>query len=532
MRALKLQSLIITILFLAVTALSGCSSGKNGDKTAAAPPLAAATVTAGILKLGTAGAPNLIGGIDLTVDLPAGVSVEADPKTGEAATGVVTSLGTASGGNLTVAKYAPASGGTPARLHIIVISAGGFPVGEFAAVRFDLAGGAGLPASDAFALTGFSAISPDGSKLGGVSAAPVSVDAVGNPAAKNKAQLVVTGDLNFLNISVDTPTKNYSQTITGTLFPGDLLVISTNTTATVSAPTITGGAWSAQVSGLVEGPNIIAVTETDAIGAYVASVSATIYLDKQSPNLTIDAIFGTKNSFKAIGGTVDDSPLQIVEVQVNCNTATADMAVVAVPFWSAMIHDLSYGDNHCTVTATDAAGNHVTKDAHIYYDNISPSLDIHVNAQAKFNSIQYVYGTVESGVTPAVTANTLAVVSAVTVTGSNWSTYISGLQKGDNIITVTAADSYGNIVTKTAVITVFDCNGSFTGAQQPTVSDALKALRIAVGLDLEKPEDRFHADVFADDHIDLADAILILEKVAGLIENFPNIDNLINEILQ
>lgn len=533
MRTQRRQYALISLFLLVVAALSGCSRG-GSDQAADSPPLSAsvnATVAAsGELKLATAGTPSLIAGVDVTVILPAGVSVAADPTTGETAAGAVMISGVAADNSLLAAKYTPASGNAPATLHIVVINAAGFHPGEFATVRFNLAQGTSFPAVGAFVITNFSAKGPDSTPLSGIIAAPLLVAAVGNAAAK-KVQVVVTAPPpdNYVTIMVDSPTRFSDQTISGTVdsrtTPTVIASTSQHTAAIVSAVTVTKGVWSAHISGLTEGTNVVTSYFT-ALDGSTAAVSAEIVVDTKSPDLTVNTILGTKNSFQSIGGTVDDPPYHIVTVEVKCDFATPDPAVVAVPYWNAMISNLYYGNNHCTVTATDQAGNHTSKDVYIYFDNIPPNLDIHVNAKVKYNTVQYVYGTVDSGVTPTVTTGTSsAVVSTVSVTGSNWSTYISGLQLGDNIITVTAEDLYGNITTKTATITTYVCNGSFSGAPQPTVADALKALRYAVGLDVPTVEDLLIGDLYDDGRnvIDLADAILILNKAVGLIDiNVPN----------
>src|SRR6185369_9092495 len=63
--------------------------------------------TSGVLKFGTTGAPSVIFGIGVTIALPPGVIVDADPLTGQTADGVVTiSGGAAVGSNtLSVARY-------------------------------------------------------------------------------------------------------------------------------------------------------------------------------------------------------------------------------------------------------------------------------------------------------------------------------------------------------------------------------------------------------------------------------------------
>lgn len=133
--------------------------------------------TGGLLKLRTAGASGTIGGIDVTVNLPAGVTVKADANTGETASGAVSISGSAAVGSnkLSSAKFTPASGGNPARLKIILINTSGFGQGgEFVTIRFDLTGES-LPAPTAFSVTGFAATDLSASPLSGINAEPLSV---------------------------------------------------------------------------------------------------------------------------------------------------------------------------------------------------------------------------------------------------------------------------------------------------------------------------------------------------------------------
>jgi hypothetical protein len=183
---MKIKHLIIAVLSLAVMALPGCGGGGGGETPASNPAdnptvpsggTNPAPITKGVVKLSTSGAAAIMAGIDVTVALPDGVILNADPVTGEVAAGTITISGVAAVGsnNVAAAKFTPASGGVPANLHIAIINVSGFGLGEFAMVRFGLATGAGLPASDAFAVTNFSAKALDGSGLGGVTAAPPSV---------------------------------------------------------------------------------------------------------------------------------------------------------------------------------------------------------------------------------------------------------------------------------------------------------------------------------------------------------------------
>jgi hypothetical protein len=150
---------------------STVSGFNNNDVTVAPIPIP----TSGLLKIGTAGSPNVIAGIDMQINLPAGIIVDADPFSGVVADGVVTISGVAAVGtrNVTVAKYTPASIGYPAQLHVIMANALGFSLGEFVSIRFDLTTGASFPAANLFKVTSFFAKGLDGAGLSGITAAPI-----------------------------------------------------------------------------------------------------------------------------------------------------------------------------------------------------------------------------------------------------------------------------------------------------------------------------------------------------------------------
>jgi len=153
------------------------NSGRNGTGGTIDP---IPTPASGLLKLSTTGTANVIAGIDMTVNLPAGIIVDADPLTGMVADGVVAISGVAAVGtrNGTVAKFSPASIGTPANLHVVMANGLGFPLGEFITIQFDLATGATFPAANAFSVTNFFAKGLDGALLSGITAAPLSVGGI------------------------------------------------------------------------------------------------------------------------------------------------------------------------------------------------------------------------------------------------------------------------------------------------------------------------------------------------------------------
>jgi hypothetical protein len=115
-----------------------------------------------------------------------------------------------------------------------------------------------------------------------------------------------------------------------------------------------------------------------------------------------------------------------------------------------------------------------------------------------------------------VSVNTGASVGPVTVNGTTWTCTVSGLAKGDNTITVTATNAAGNTASKNCGVKILIADGCFRGTGSPDVTDALKALRMAVGLVTPTVDDYMHGDVNADSKIDSGDALLILRKATGL----------------
>ncbi len=129
----------ITMINTAITTFNNSGKNQTGGNISTVP-----IPSAGMLKMSSSGASLLIGAIDVTVKLPAGVTVGADPNTGEVTSGgVIKVSGVAAVGNnsLTLAKFTPASGD----LHIAMVNTAGFGAGEFVTIKFDLAPGRTCP---------------------------------------------------------------------------------------------------------------------------------------------------------------------------------------------------------------------------------------------------------------------------------------------------------------------------------------------------------------------------------------------------
>jgi hypothetical protein len=137
-----------------------------------APPPAITKPAGGTLRLSTTGtlpAGILIGGIDVTVELPAGVTVKtqtAFPQEPDA--GVVTISGEAAkagGATISGTRFVPASGATPATIKFIIGSVNpaagaltGFLTGEFVSIKCDVATTASFPTVAAFKILSISVL--------------------------------------------------------------------------------------------------------------------------------------------------------------------------------------------------------------------------------------------------------------------------------------------------------------------------------------------------------------------------------------
>jgi len=147
---------------------------------------------------------------------------------------------------------------------------------------------------------------------------------------------------------VASPTNSSSQAVGGTMEAGSTITVSINTTASagpVSYPT--SSTWSCEVTGLVEGANVITITVTDAAENTTIATS-TITLDTITPTVVITS--------PAAGISANQTPL--LTFTASDGTVVVKVDNVAVNKVSGNALDtLSFGTHTVLVEATDAAGN-------------------------------------------------------------------------------------------------------------------------------------------------------------------------------
>jgi hypothetical protein len=164
-----MKRLIASMLMLCTMSfLPACGGGGGG----AAPASAPTTAIVNILTSGTLASGALIGGIDVTLNLPAGVSVKATPDGANpdvlvTDSGVVAVSGVAAGTNTTAIGTYTAS---PNSVAIHVVNADGFGTGEFVTITCDIAAGTS-PAPSDFTVSAAAVKDLNGAAVSGMTAA-------------------------------------------------------------------------------------------------------------------------------------------------------------------------------------------------------------------------------------------------------------------------------------------------------------------------------------------------------------------------
>ncbi len=162
---MKKTTLVGLLVFvLALFTISGCG-GSGGDDT----PTPAQPTTAEV-KLMSQG-NGTIHGINVSVELPAGVTVKAtsdaiNPSVMVTDAGVVTASGAAAANTNTIATYEATPSGV---VDIHLANAAGFAPGEFVTIVCDIAVGS-FPVATDFNVTDFIAVDTNGVEISGMTA--------------------------------------------------------------------------------------------------------------------------------------------------------------------------------------------------------------------------------------------------------------------------------------------------------------------------------------------------------------------------
>ena len=147
-----------------IISLSGCGSGGGDGVT---------QPTTAVLKISTQGtlpSGTQIGGIDITIALPTGVTVKSVTSPPETDSGVVVTSGVAVANSTVLSTYTAATSASAGNVRVLLAISNGFGMGEFMTIYCDIASGS-TPAASDFSLTGFAAKDLNGVLISGLNSA-------------------------------------------------------------------------------------------------------------------------------------------------------------------------------------------------------------------------------------------------------------------------------------------------------------------------------------------------------------------------
>jgi hypothetical protein len=244
----------------------------------------------------------------------------------------------------------------------------------------------------------------------------------------------------------------------------------------------------------------------DADGVTAPAIAVTLDPYPALINRTSLALSGTNQS-----GTT-------IQVQVNQGVPVAAAAPTATT-WTCLAAGLVEGANTLLITATDASKTSTTITASVTVRTALPALTLDATPPAILGGTLTVTGTVDPALVPVVTVSSATGAAPVTMAGGQWSATLTGLVPGMNSITVVVLDPAGNVSSRSAAVDVVFADGVLGASAPVTEADALRALRLALGVISPSANDLLHGDVAPagapDGRIDLADALRILRKAAG-----------------
>ena len=244
-------------------------------------------------------------------------------------------------------------------------------------------------------------------------------------------------------------TSSSAQTITGTVDvadAGSTVKILDGTTQIGSATVAANGAWSANVTLLNQGANVLKATDTNAAGTGTSN-SITDTLHSVVPTVAItSAAVTTSSSAQTITGTVDvadaGSTVKILDGTTQIGSAT----VAANGAWSANVTLLNQGANVLKATDTNAAGTGTSNSITDTLHSVVPTVAITSAAVTTSSSAQTITGTVDvadAGSTVKILDGTTQIGSATVAANGAWSANVTLLNQGANVLTATDTNAAG-----------------------------------------------------------------------------------------
>ncbi|GFE56446.1 Ig-like domain-containing protein [Geobacter sp. AOG1] len=248
-----------------------------------------------------------------------------------------------------------------------------------------------------------------------------------------------------LGTGLPTLTRVPNLTLTGMVDAGATVSVSQNGVAgTVTGNAVVAGTGWSYAATLVEGSNNFTIT-AQTPGSSAAVINTSVTLDTTPPALTVSALADgsyTSTQTQNIAGTVTDA---------NLNSVTVNGQPVAVANGTFSTAVTLAGDaNVVSIVATDLLGNTSTDARTIYFNATAPVITI---ASPADNAITNLTTLTISGAVDKIASVTVAGKAVKVDAGNNWTTTLD-MVAGQNTLTVTAVDLYGNTSTLKRTVTV------------------------------------------------------------------------------
>ncbi len=328
----------------------------------------------------------------------------------------------------------------------------------------------------------------------------------------------VSPTLTLSTLASNTTTNNPALNVAGTVSDSDSGLKSV--TVNGAGVTVAVDSTFSTAIVLLEGDNLITVVATDNTNNQ-STETRTIALDTTAPGLTLTQ--PADNSFTGVTvyeftGSVDD-PNAIVTAAVNGGspvTATMNGTSFSCPV------NLESGLNTVDITLVDQVGNSTGLKRTMTLDTIAPTVEITVPDTDTIVGAMPVTitGTVNDALTEVSLVLTVNdVVVTPTVSGSTFSYELTATEGGSFRIQAIATDLLGNSATVTRNI-IYHPSGDADGNDTVEVADALKVLKMAVGLETPDPAKGDAAPLVGgkpqpDGKVNAADALIILRRAIG-----------------
>ena len=292
----------------------------------------------------------------------------------------------------------------------------------------------------------------------------VATDEVGNTAGSSAAYAVEQKP--DLGLSVESPPSLLdTQSVT---LSGEVTNALGDATVTISSPVDTetltlnaDGPFSTEI-GLEEGDNTITVEVSDSDGRTVTE-TVTTTVDTGSPVLTLNAPATSDSTEVTITGTVSDAG-DIAATSLSVNSESTPVTLDSNGEFSQTV-TLDDGENTITLSATDAAGNEnsVTQTTTVSLDTTPPTVTLEAPATSTESTVTVTGTVVDESEVDSVSLSVDGEHSQdVTLDSNNEFETTLSLSEGENTISLSATDAYGNEATKTAT--------TFVDSTAPTVT--------------------------------------------------------------